>query len=56
MLFISGAMAVRTTGAGGARAPLTSKAGGLSPLNMIFESRSKYTFLMVCSLTHVLIQ
>ena len=24
-------MAVRTTGAGGARAPLTSKAGGLSP-------------------------
>ena len=29
--FTVGSMAVRTTGAGGARAPLTSKAGGLSP-------------------------
>ena len=27
----TGTMAVRTTGAGGARAPLTSKAGGLRP-------------------------
>ena len=28
---VPGNMAVRTTGAGGAQAPLTSKAGGLSP-------------------------
>ena len=28
---VNRSMAVRTTGAGGARAPLTSKAGGLSP-------------------------
>ena len=27
-------MAVRTTGAGGARAPLTSKAGSLAPLKI----------------------